>query len=108
MDSTNTIALEEKPDPGDVRAVSDGLAAYNRQFAPPDGFQPLTIFLRGPDQRLMGGLLGVTYWGWLHVDILWLAESARRSGYGGRMLELAEQEALQRGCHHAHLDTMSF
>ena len=103
-----SIALEDTPSPEDVRVVQQGLQTYNLLFAPNDGYKPLTIFLRFTDRTLLGGLLGETYWGWLHVSILWLDETVRRQGYGERLLALAEQEAVRRGCHAAHLDTMSF
>ena len=57
---------------------------------------------------MIGGLLGGTYWGWLHVDILWLDDSLRRQGYGSKLLAKAEDEGRRRGCQNAHLDTMSF
>jgi GNAT superfamily N-acetyltransferase len=103
-----SIQLEESPKGEDVQAVHEGLAEYNRRFAGSEGYQALTIFLRTPDGKLAGGLLGQTYWGWLHVDILWLDDSVHRQGYGSRMLALAEDEAMRRGCRHAHLDTLSF
>ncbi len=105
---TYRLSLEEAPRPEDVACVRAGLDAYNRQFAPDDGFKPLTILLRAADGTVMGGLLGGTYWGWLHTDILWLDERARGQDWGTRLLQMAEQEAVRRGCHHAHLDTMSF
>ncbi len=52
--------------------------------------------------------IGASYWGWLVIEILWVAEALRGQGYGSRLLAAAEKEALQRGCRHAHLDTMSF
>jgi ribosomal protein S18 acetylase RimI-like enzyme len=55
-----------------------------------------------------GGLLGETYWGWLHIAQIWLHESIRKRGYGTRLVQLAEVEAIQRGCQHAHLDTMDW
>ena len=69
---THTITLEVIPCPEDVRVIEQGLLNYNLQFAPPDGYQPPTIFLRDADQTLVGGLPGETYWGWLHISILWL------------------------------------
>jgi GNAT superfamily N-acetyltransferase len=105
---TCAISLEEAADPEDVRAIEAGLEAYNRLYAPPDNYRPLTITLRTADGTLVGGLLGETYWSWLHVRILWLAEHVRRQGYGSLLLAEAEQEAVRRGCHRAHLDTMSF
>jgi len=109
-DKTNSCVcqIETGAREEDVRAVQDGLREYNLRFAPADGYQPLTIFLRGPDGSVVGGLLGETYWGWLHVDRLWIGEAYRRGGYGRQLLQMAEAEARRRGCAYAHLDTMSF
>jgi GNAT superfamily N-acetyltransferase len=108
VDPHFTLSLENSPNPDDVQKVNEGLREYNRLAASNDNFQPLTILLRAADGAIAGGLLGGTYWGWLHIDILWLAEAARRQGLGSQMLAAAEQEAMRRGCRHAHLDTMSF
>ncbi len=61
-----------------------------------------------PTAPSSGGLLGGTYWGWLYVEILWVAEHVRGAEHGRALLAAAEQEAVRRGCRHAHLDTMSF
>ena len=56
----------------------------------------------------MGGLVGETFWDWLHVDLLWVAEELRGRGYGSRLLAAAEAEAVRRGCGHAYLETLGF
>jgi GNAT superfamily N-acetyltransferase len=108
MSEAYTIILEEAPEQAAIDAVRAGLEAYNRIYAGEATFRPLTLLLRGADGKLAGGLLGGTYWGWLYIEILWLAEQVRGQGYGTRMLATAEREAIVRGCHGAHLDTMSF
>lgn len=102
------ITLEEKSSPEDMQAIAEGLYLFNRQHTPEDNYHPLRLFLRDSDQKLVGGLLGETYWGWLHVSVLWLQEDVRRQGYGSHLLAQAEQEARRRGCHAVHLDTLSF
>ncbi len=102
------VSLEEASCPEDVATVIKGLETYNLQFAPPDGYRPLNVFLRTSEQKVVGGLIGVIYWGWLYVDRLWLPEDQRGQGYGKQILAAAEAEALQRGCRHVHLDTLSF
>jgi GNAT superfamily N-acetyltransferase len=103
-----SIALEPNPAEADLEAIRAGLHAFNTLAASDDSHQFLTLLVRDDEGRLLGGLLGDTYWGWLHVGILWLDESVRRQGYGSRLLAAAEAEALRRGCLRAHLDTMSF
>jgi GNAT superfamily N-acetyltransferase len=108
MDETYTITLETSPDPAEVSQVRAGLSAYNRTNASDDSFTPLVLMARDPQGAVIGGLLGGMYWGWLVIEVLWLAEAARHRGLGSQLLERAEHIALERGCHAAHLDTMSF
>jgi N-acylglucosamine-6-phosphate 2-epimerase len=78
-------------------------------FMPPgDAEVPLLILLRDNQQAILGGLMGLTRWNWLFVRKLWVDESLRNQGYGKRLLDLAEQEALQRGCIGSRLNTLSF
>ena len=46
--------------------------------------------------------------GWLQVEMLFVLEALRGRGLGARLLALAEEEAVRRGCHGAWLKTMSF
>ena len=94
-------------------AVVGGLVAHNRRFVPAAHFTPLSLAARDPDGTVVGGLVGDTTWadtgdGWLHVELLWVAETHRGLGLGGRLLAEAEAEAVRRGCRHAYLDTFAF
>jgi GNAT superfamily N-acetyltransferase len=108
MTADFSISLTDQPDPDDVRFIEAGLAAYNLQYAPPYNTQRLVVLLRDETGQLRGGLLGLTWWGWLRIDIMWLDEAVRGQEWGSRVIETAEAEGIRRGCHHAFLDTMSF
>jgi GNAT superfamily N-acetyltransferase len=103
-----SINIVDNPEPAEIAAIQQGLADYNNQFSENDNHQLLTILLRDANNQLAGGLLGGTYWRWLHIDILWLRQDLRQQGYGSRLLQTAEQEAIQRDCRHAHLETHEF
>ena len=108
LESEYTIALDLDPAREAAEAIRGGLAAFNEQQGAPEDFVPLNLTLRDAEGALAGGLLGGTLWGWLHVNILWLADAARRQGYGTQLLAQAELEARRRGCVGAFLDTMSW
>jgi GNAT superfamily N-acetyltransferase len=103
-----SIQLEPEPSAADREAVLAGLRAHNRLHAPAPGWSPLNLLLRDTGGAVYGGLLGESGWGWLHIHILWVAESVRRRGYGGALLARAEAEARERGCRGVHLDTHEF
>lgn len=108
MDNEYCIELTDSPNPSDVQAIDEGLDAYNAAQGAVMDWAPLMLFIRDKQGAVVGGLTGGTYWGWLYIGRLWIEESLRSQGYGSRVLAEAEQEALRRGCQHAHLDTHDF
>jgi len=50
------IQIESKPRPEDCQAIRDGLAEYNKLYADPDHFEPLSIFVRDDQRAICGGL----------------------------------------------------
>ena len=101
------VELTATPTEADLAAIGAGLSAFNAADAGPSGRLALAVVLRGDAGAVVGGLSGYTAWGWLYVQWLWLAEPLRGQGWAGRMLALAEAEALARGCHGAWIDTFN-
>ena len=58
--------------------------------------------------EVLGGILGRTSLGLLFIDLVFLPDGLRRTGLGGRILEMAEAEGRERGCRRAVLYTISF
>lgn len=68
----------------------------------------LQIFIRNKDNKVVGGIVGNVFGGWLYVSLLWVEESLRNRGNGTKLLKMIENEAIMLGCKYAHLDTYSF
>ncbi|HYZ34282.1 MAG TPA: GNAT family N-acetyltransferase [Crenalkalicoccus sp.] len=103
-----TLVVEDRPAREDVEVLPDGLEAFNEAAWP--GHQrwaPLAVFLR-QEGRVLGGLAGETYAGWLFIRYLYLPEPLRRAGIGRAVIAAAERQAARRGCHSACVDTFSF
>ena len=103
-----TIALEKEPDEATERVIGEGLNSYNRAAAPGARDQALCLIARDAEAAPQAGLIGLTYFEWLFVKWLWVAEAYRRCGVGSRLLEEAEAIARERGMSHAYLDTFTF
>lgn len=103
-----TITLEPSPASADVEVIAKRLSEHANGKDYPYDHKPLAIFIRNQEGQIVGGLSGATVWGWLHISLFWISEELRGKGYGKTLMQLAEKEAVGRGCHQAHLDTFSF
>ena len=100
--------MNRNPSKEEIDFVRDALMQFNNRCVGHDGHTPLNLVEYDSDGNLIAGLIGGTYWGWMYIDILWVHEDHRKKGVGTRLLIEAEKEAIRRGCHHVHLDTMSW
>lgn len=105
MEKKYEIVFKEKPE---WEIIGSGISAYNKQQAGDDSGKNLCYVIQGPDNEIVGGVIGATYWDWLYVNLMWIREDLRGQGYGKQLLELAEEEARRRGAKNAYLDTFSF
>jgi len=105
MNDKFTIEYTEKPE---WEIIGGGISEFNNQQAGDDHGKNLCFILKSPDDEIVGGVIGATYWDWLYVDLMWIKEELRGQGYGHRLLTMAEDEARQRGAKNAYLDTFSF
>lgn len=70
--------------------------------------RPIRIFIQEHGGKVVGGAIANCFGGWMYISLLWVEKSLRNRGYGCRLLELAETEAIKMGNTHAHVDTYSF
>ena len=100
--------MNYNPNKNEIEFVNNALEKFNNMHVGPDNHLLLNIVEYDENQNLIAGILGGTYWGWLHIDILWVDENFRSKKIGSRLLIAAENEAKKRGCHSVHVDTMSW
>ena len=96
------------PNKNEIEFVNNALEKFNNMHVGPDNHLLLNIVEYDENQNVIAGILGGTYWVWLHIDILWVDENFRSKKIGSRLLIAAENEAKKRGCHSVHVDTMSW
>ena len=105
MDEEYQIVSVDQPE-WDI--IGGGINAYNTRHAGDEHAKRLCFVLKGPDQAVLGGVIGITYWDWLYIDLMWIQEELRGRGFGHKLLTLAEEEARGRGAKNVYLDTFSF
>jgi GNAT superfamily N-acetyltransferase len=102
--------LEFEPfvDDGVRGFIVNGVDNHNIAATAMASYFPVNYVLRSERGDVIGGLLGQLWGGWLHVTFLWVAEAARRQGYGEKLMQAAETYARARGAVGATLETFSF
>lgn len=103
-----TLTLTDVADEEVRKSILAPLVAYNESQAGPGQGRPLVVEVRDDANAVMGGLWGHTSYGWLFTQLLVVPATLRGQGVGAAIMQLAEREALARGCHGAWLDTFEF
>lgn len=103
--------LELLPKPHSIvrQIIGKGLTDFSRSTFMPDlKVEDLAVVIREVESKtVVGGLWGSTGWEWLTIEAIFVPESLRRQGIARNLLALAEEEALNRGCHSAWLNTIN-
>jgi GNAT superfamily N-acetyltransferase len=103
------LILTDQPTDTDEHVIQSGLADYNAQKTGYRDWSPLAALLRDPDSgETLGGMIGRTSYGLLFIDLVYLPETMRGQDIGGKLLQMMEQEAAQRGCLSAFLFTITY
>ena len=82
--------------------------SFNFQRVGEYRFAPLAAVAHDAAGELIGGAGGSIGLGWLHVDVMWIAESYRGRDLGSQLLRRLEEMASERGARRAHVETTSF
>ena len=102
------IVFDPLPPEPLTRFVTESLASFNVAATGLSAWYPVGFFLKSRSGEWLGGLTGIIWGGWLHVTHLWVASAVRRQRHGTRLLQSAEDYAVERGCIAATLETTSF
>ncbi len=102
------LVFDPLPGAALTRLVTEGVDLYNVAATGLSDWYSANFFLRSARGEWLGGLLGEIWGGWLTVRHLWVATAARKCGNGKRLLQAAENYALERSCFAATLETHSF
>ncbi|MFS2223939.1 GNAT family N-acetyltransferase [Pantoea sp. B65] len=102
------LIITATPTHQDLDEVKAGLMAFNAQYIDINEVKSLAVFVSDNQGKKLAGLTGSTTGNWLRIDMLWVSEALRAQGVGSQLIRAAEQEARDRGCIYAQVDTASF
>ena len=91
-----------------AQEIANQIRAYNRSKREEAESEPLNLYLEDEMGNLMAGLVAETFGNWLEIEYLFVKEELRKQGIGSKLLQQAENEAKNRSCHFAFVNTYQF
>ena len=103
-----TLEYKNDPDPNELKFLDDKIFENSFMKIGQYSYEKMVLLFRDINLNIVAGLYGHTGLGWFYIDVLWVNENFRSKGLGTRLLEAAENEAINRGCYDVYLYTYSF
>jgi GNAT superfamily N-acetyltransferase len=88
--------------------LAQELTGFNTRAAGVGDQRGLSVQLRDGRGALVAGLAGWTWGTCAGIELVWVREDQRRSGFGGQLLDPAEAEARKRGCTQVLVSSFTF
>ena len=106
------IETERNPSKAEADLLSRGIKSFNeetvRDLEPAEEEKRFHVMARDDEGSLQGGIRATCYWNTLHIELLWISETARGSGIGRKLIQKAEAFARDNGCENALVETTSW
>lgn len=101
------VAVVHDPPRDLVTHVARRLGDWNAERAP--ALEAERVFaVAARKGAVLGGAIAWVYGGWSELDVLWVEESARGKGIGGKLMAVLEKDARDRRLIGLHTDTFTF
>src|SRR6516162_5303326 len=107
MSTSIRIITDEQSQTRISKKLLNKLITYNTPTLGAPDYKTVVLVIER-DGELIGGLSGYSLYGWLCVEVLWVAEPERRQGLGRALMSEVEALALKRRCAGIYLDTFDF
>lgn len=69
---------------------------------------PFALLVKDQNQKILAGAKGVSIYGALYIDLLWVSAHLRGQGIGTKLMDECEKLAKKRGCTFVNLITMDW
>jgi len=102
------IIVDHEPNQVDNDAVMEGLISFNERVMGEPRDEEFSVFLKNDLGDIFGGIQAHFDTESVYVEVLWIDEMLRKKGYGKKLLDAAEQEAIKQGCIFSIVDTLAF
>ncbi|HEV8052682.1 MAG TPA: GNAT family N-acetyltransferase [Parachlamydiaceae bacterium] len=107
-DSKYRFEYQQEPIQEDIQILFEGINDESVLKKKMERINSFGIFIKDAEGIVLGGLNGVTYYGCLYVDMLWVNAKWRDQGLGNKLMMDAEKIGRERQCSFATVNTMDW
>ena len=101
------IFIDYNPTEADNAVIREGIVAFNENILG-ERDKAFSIFLKNDLGEVFGGIQAFKGTESIYIDVLWVEKNLQKQGYGSKLLEAAEHEAIKNGCIFSAVDTFDF
>lgn len=101
------VVVDYAPAKADNAVVREGIIASNENIIG-ERDKAFSIFLKNDSGQVFGGIQAFLCTESVYIDVLWVEENLQKQGYGTKLLDAVEREAIKNGCVFSLVDTWDF
>jgi GNAT superfamily N-acetyltransferase len=101
------VVVDYAPAEADNAVVREGIIASNENIIG-ERDKAFSIFLKNDLGKVFGWIQAFLDSESVYIDALWVEGNLQKQGYGTKLLDAAEREAIKNGCLFSLLDTWDF
>jgi len=105
MNDFRFVATKGDLSPKDKKVLVDGLLSHHASQGHPRKSELFSIALKNKDNKLLGGVIVCFLWNGMQIQSLWVDKLIRKQGWGVKLMQRVEAEAIKRGCTVVYTDT---
>lgn len=101
------VVVDYVPTETDNAVVREGVIAFNENIIG-ERDKSFSIFLKNDFEKVFGGIQAFLDTESVYIDVLWVEKNLQKQGYGTKLLDAVEREAIKNGCIFSLVDTWNF
>jgi ribosomal protein S18 acetylase RimI-like enzyme len=103
-----TLELADPPNAEESRLLFEGVRTFNSEKTGNERPRTIAYFLRDEQNQIIGGVQGMLWGRFMHIDVLWVDLNHRGQGHGSRLMTAIESYGVEQGHPLFYLETASF
>ncbi len=108
MSDLKFVSINGEPNPIDKQVMIDGMLSYHASKGHVRKSETFSVVIKDQNEKLLGCVMVSFLWNGMSIQSLWVDDAVRGQGLGKKLMAMAEEEGVKRGCTIAYTDTFTW